>query len=40
MAFLPATFAINPEYDLKNIRDDVSRIEIEIEKINPTQLSE
>jgi hypothetical protein len=39
MAFLPATFAINPEYDIKNLRDDVIKIELEVEKIPVAQLS-
>jgi hypothetical protein len=38
MAFLPATFAINPNFDLKNLRDDVVKIELEVGKINTTQL--
>lgn len=38
MAFLPATFAINPDFDLKNLRDDVVKIELEVGKINTTQL--
>lgn len=34
MAFLPATFAINPNFDVKNLNDDIIKIGLEVNKID------
>lgn len=38
MAFLPATFAINPEFDVRNLREDVTKITTQVNKIDITTL--
>jgi phosphate/sulfate permease len=38
MAFLPATFAINPEFDVKNLREDVTKITAQVSKIDINSL--
>jgi len=38
MAFLPATFAINPEFDVKNLREDVTKITAQVSKIDVNSL--
>lgn len=38
MAFLPATFAINPNFDVRELREDVTKISYEISKIDINNL--
>jgi PiT family inorganic phosphate transporter len=38
MAFLPATFAINPEFNIRTLHDDVVKIHTEVGKIDITGL--
>ena len=40
MAFLPATFAINPEFDLKNLNEDIIKITTQVNKIDINSLQE
>jgi inorganic phosphate transporter, PiT family len=38
MAFLPATFAINPEFNIRTLQDDVIKISVEVAKIDTASL--
>lgn len=34
MAFLPATFAINPGFDVKNLKEDITKITLQVNSID------
>lgn len=34
MAFLPATFAINPGFDVKNLKEDIIKITLQVNSID------
>ncbi len=34
MAFLPATFAINPDFDVKNLQEDITKITHQVNTID------